>query len=1227
MGGVSPIGKYSNTIGSTKANLVLQTLGKIYIQYGKSTKLLDDVIKELSSAPSSSEKLKDSTIIASDLDSVNDVEDGMFIYTTSNDNLYLQVNGKPILILEHTQQQDSGDYVLRTGDILTGALQFDYSGVPFILKNKILIPNLNSQYLGGYTDSEFAKKAVKETITGLWTHSNEVKFIKSIGTPQFASGYFGYGWRLDSTTNTLTIDNLVVRKTMQVYELVVNELNATNGSLFVSNTGKIKTVTEITVGNAVGQVDTLTYKGQYRYSESEISNNYINICDEDFNVEFSYIKDIQAFETNGTFTTINIYDEYYANQPIFEIEFEKETYPIFRVGDLIRCQKLDKDSNTIKYYDGIVLKHYSTYSYFIQLCKVNQDMQGPSTDQINVILSTKLNMESNEYVNTSTTPYADVDLYTPVAGDTIVQIGNLINQDRQGLIYLTSSDQGAPFMDVYSGINRPDFTVVYEIPKFDENANLIQINGVYQWEYNRTLKARLGRLDGVKDSIFNNQQPNGFGLYSDNVFLTGEFYLRNGQTVVDFTKEGIFMAYKKAGISITDNRIKYGKEEYNSALLFKKDNGLENYAFYLPPSVKDVIIDENSATIITNTSQLKYSLIDLLPNLIYNFYNSSESLITEEKDYMYRYGELNTTEIDNIFGLQFDDDYVDSIREIEEYDSNISMYEQDYDNELAEWQQATALYNQYLTDLEQYEKDYADWEINHQQWEQDKQQTEEAGEEFTDPEPTPPIAPQEVPEPGDAPTMKERPQVVNSIYTVEYYRMMKYKNQENYTPSCYYDTIIFAVNDNWYLYTFKNATYSYTGQYYQVNDVKYNQIQKTLDTIIGKNVFHVINSLDNLNYTETREIDFGLTNYTNTFLGTLTIAGQEREVYLIRNLTKKDTDPNTVISLNADQIVLSNTDGTVESLFTTETSINSDGTISDKALFKTDLIQATSVKVSSTDKNYYTELNSKSIYYNKDNSEGEQPGLFIYPKGVWPGKETSDIPPYYIKAIYTESLQNNIDSAFAGYFSKEIGGGAILVSSTRQFNDKDFNGTGYWQGNKNYPTTIISGTNIVSPIIASQYVSALGGLSTSVTVFSNGQFNRYVHGKRTSGMNCSSSYTIVNNIDDILVFIDTNVNTIFLDLKDDFSAVSHLATPGKIYRLINLSTGTKQLSITGYSNSKMWSINPNQILTCILASVVTDYEDTNQYGDIEDKYLLAGVKHTKPYAIKPIVYINTFDTL
>ena len=36
---------------------------------------------------------------------------------------------------------------------------------------------------------------------------------------------------LDADTNTLTIDNLIVRKILSVYELVVNKISATNGSL------------------------------------------------------------------------------------------------------------------------------------------------------------------------------------------------------------------------------------------------------------------------------------------------------------------------------------------------------------------------------------------------------------------------------------------------------------------------------------------------------------------------------------------------------------------------------------------------------------------------------------------------------------------------------------------------------------------------------------------------------------------------------------------------------------------------------------------------------------------------------------------------------------------------------------------------------------------------------------------------------------------------------------
>ena len=61
-------------------------------------------------------------------------------------------------------------------------------------------------------------------------------------------------------------------------------------------------------------------------------------------------------------------------------------------------------------------------------------------------------------------------------------------------------------------------------------------------------------LGGIRDSTFpENKQPRGYGLYADNVFLTGEFYLNNGQSVVDFSQDGVFLKYKEAGLSIADD--------------------------------------------------------------------------------------------------------------------------------------------------------------------------------------------------------------------------------------------------------------------------------------------------------------------------------------------------------------------------------------------------------------------------------------------------------------------------------------------------------------------------------------------------------------------------------------------------------------------------------------------------------------------------------------------------
>ena len=94
-----------------------------------------------------------------------------------------------------------------------------------------------------------ANSLIVEGNIGIGTHSpganldirgNQI-LKQSIGTGSFASGFAGSGWRIDKTSDKwgLTIDELTVRGQMSVYELMVQQVRATNGSLWVSSTGKI----------------------------------------------------------------------------------------------------------------------------------------------------------------------------------------------------------------------------------------------------------------------------------------------------------------------------------------------------------------------------------------------------------------------------------------------------------------------------------------------------------------------------------------------------------------------------------------------------------------------------------------------------------------------------------------------------------------------------------------------------------------------------------------------------------------------------------------------------------------------------------------------------------------------------------------------------------------------------------------------------------------------------
>lgn len=92
----------------------------------------------------------------------------------------------------------------------------------------------------------------------------------------------------------------------------------------------------------------------------------------------------------------------------------------------------------------------------------------------------------------------------PEAGDFALRWGSNEDTDRQGLIYLTTADSGAPFIDVYDGITEASTE--------------------------GKLKARLGHLTGIRTQ--RGDQLSGYGAYLNGIYVENStFIMQNGDTI------------------------------------------------------------------------------------------------------------------------------------------------------------------------------------------------------------------------------------------------------------------------------------------------------------------------------------------------------------------------------------------------------------------------------------------------------------------------------------------------------------------------------------------------------------------------------------------------------------------------------------------------------------------------------------------------------------------------
>lgn len=771
-------------VGNKYTDLVLETLGKVYIKTGNNSRVLSDVLKLLDQVQES--EIKSQTIIVGSLLEMEQMEypgDGFFIYNTLTSTLYISYDERYIALIEAAEGADDG-YVRRKGDTMTGQLEINTVGPPLIVASSKLVSNLNAEFINGYSSDDLAKKNVDEYIYGNWTFKGkgvsedtwvfkdnvrmygDLVTSRSLTSPDFMSGFGGYGWRLDANTNTLTVDYLVVRKAMRVYELVINKISATNGSIWVTNSSKCSKAVQPTIltdaqlrsigtwtgssanidamlkllstdgyyiplpGNGANTLSTVTrtkeiskadsinttpktfvnykfiihvkdprglvnntlFRGpQTLYDESLLTSTssdqnhiafrkcitlyYISMgmtvtkwggnegqwdegtiplewtLTETFNKDTAFYMipkgdkvATEDFEKNGFnstyLTPIQPFYKYFGldttivNQAITEsnsqfnssmnttvvmpnlwvVNTDDEEYPLFKPGDIIRCQKYT--GGNIKYYDAIVMSQMESRQFIVQKATsvfdiyteihYNEDGSVASSEESynntqysKTETSYDVNTGARKQVSSSNTTSDRLDDISE--GDDMIQMGNIFNTERQGALYLTSSDDGGPYMDVITELNRPDYSVLYDVPLYDRKELIYKstkhnyyyqespsIEGVptftvdikdgenvitktyycteyptqtsvikmrdnkYRHSLTKTTKVRIGRLDGIYNEMFGKKQPYGYGLYGENVFLTGEFYLNNGQSIVDFSEENILLKFKNAGLTIRD---------------------------------------------------------------------------------------------------------------------------------------------------------------------------------------------------------------------------------------------------------------------------------------------------------------------------------------------------------------------------------------------------------------------------------------------------------------------------------------------------------------------------------------------------------------------------------------------------------------------------------------------------------------------------------------------------
>lgn len=457
-------------IGVEGKNLVLKTLGKVYVKVKDRKYELafrpEDIQKQIEQYVNGDGDIKGlqtaQTVVLESSDEINNMDypgDNLFILTKDGYLYYTEGNNYTEIPVHFSDTSLTLENL-----IITNQINFTGSRIPFVLNTSTLIPNLNAEFLNGYRDTSFAKKAENETITGQWTHSGRLIFNEAIGQRTLS----------DSLKNRINID--FINGSIFCNSITTNRLNVTNSEeedpLFstISGIGK-----EVWVGVQTNINDINTYEisdedkykfplVQMAYEAEELPNEYVTeTTGIEWPLEDFWYKKIffDSYDTNTFDYQLKDFDDPDVWNQI-NANFDGTPYSLYDFQSLIDALKDSDMSQFTGDYYNIDIPATTTLLSFLPNMIVKT-----SSGQVGVIIARFDDSIIVQALNNA----------QYFQGNYLIHIGSLINKSS-----ICFNGQNPSISILKDCLNQSSANVYFgELSKIDENKTGIGIilNGTY----------------------------------------------------------------------------------------------------------------------------------------------------------------------------------------------------------------------------------------------------------------------------------------------------------------------------------------------------------------------------------------------------------------------------------------------------------------------------------------------------------------------------------------------------------------------------------------------------------------------------------------------------------------------------------------------------------------------------------------------------------------------------